>query len=218
MDTKSFACEFKSLDPDGSFSGYASVFNNVDLGGDVVMPGAFKKLELTKDGMIRVLNSHSTRDPIGKASVREDDHGLHFDGKLILDLPSARNVYSLMKSGVMDGMSIGYDVLDYEVTKAGVRKLTGLRLWEISTVVFGMNELARIETVKSAAEIKTIRDFENVLRDLGFSAARAKQIASVGFTAKETERDANDIAGVKRLSEIIKSLKIPKSLGDYNHG
>lgn len=220
MEQLQVAVEYKALgDADGSFEGYASVFGNVDLGGDVVAKGAFKELDLTKDGMVRVLNSHNTRDPIGKAVVREDDHGLFFSGKLILDLPSARNVYSLMKSGIIDKMSIGYDILagGAEMMESGVRKLTALKLWEISVTAFAMNPQARIETVKTADSIKTIRDYEKFLRDAGFSAARAKQLASVGFKAPETERDANDRADVRRLTELIKSLKIPPSLGDH-HG
>ncbi len=33
--------ELKSISSAGIFEGYVSVFNNVDLGGDVILPGAF---------------------------------------------------------------------------------------------------------------------------------------------------------------------------------
>ena len=38
-------CDYKGLDTDddGSFEGYASVFNNKDLGNDVIKQGAFAK-------------------------------------------------------------------------------------------------------------------------------------------------------------------------------
>ena len=35
--------DLKSVEADGSFSGYASVFGEVDLGQDLVMPGAFRE-------------------------------------------------------------------------------------------------------------------------------------------------------------------------------
>src|SRR5262244_3331189 len=58
---------------------------------------------------------------------------------------------------------------------------------EVSLVTFPMNELARTGAVK-AADIRTIRDFEDALRDvLGFSHAAAKSIAGVGFKAAEAE-------------------------------
>jgi hypothetical protein len=34
-------CDLKSVEADGTFSGYASLFGAVDLGQDLVMPGAF---------------------------------------------------------------------------------------------------------------------------------------------------------------------------------
>jgi phage head maturation protease len=50
MERKSFLCPFevKSLDGDansaiGSFAGYASVWDSVDLGGDMVRKGAFRR-------------------------------------------------------------------------------------------------------------------------------------------------------------------------------
>lgn len=35
--------EVKAVDDAGNFEGYASVFNNVDLGDDVILPGAFTR-------------------------------------------------------------------------------------------------------------------------------------------------------------------------------
>jgi HK97 family phage prohead protease len=164
--TIDFQMEFKVLGDAGEFSGYASIFGNVDQGGDIVERGAFKEFDLTKDGMVRVLNQHRHADPIGKANVNEDSTGLHFDGKLLLDVPSARTQYALLKAGIVDGMSIGYDIMPggAEMTKSGVRHLKALKLWEISTVTFGMNQLARVQAVKAAHSIKTIREFEEFLR------------------------------------------------------
>jgi hypothetical protein len=36
-------CDLKSVEADGTFSGYASLFGEVDLGQDLVMPGAFPR-------------------------------------------------------------------------------------------------------------------------------------------------------------------------------
>jgi uncharacterized protein len=204
--TLDFAMEYKALGDTGEFSGYASVFGNVDHGGDVVERGAFKEFDLTKDGMVRMLNQHNVRDPIGKANVNEDATGLHFDGKLLLDVPSARTMYSLVKSGIVDGMSFAYDILPggATVSKAGVRMLTALKLMEISPVTFGMNELARIQDVKAANYIKTIREFEEFLRDEGgFSAQAAKAIAAVGFKPTDDARDEPEADEVKDLSEVL---------------
>ena len=41
MDRLIAPIQLKEAKADGSFTGYAAVFNNVDLGGDVILPGAF---------------------------------------------------------------------------------------------------------------------------------------------------------------------------------
>ena len=46
------------IDSEGRFSGYASVFNRLDSGGDIVMPGAFAKSLARKRGRIRLLFQH----------------------------------------------------------------------------------------------------------------------------------------------------------------
>ena len=209
--------ELKALEKDGAFEGYASVFNNVDLGYDVVLPGAFKKkdMELTKDGSIRVLHQHRTAEPIGKAKVKEDENGLHFEGQLVLeDVPEARKAYALMKEGILDGMSIGYDVLEDEYTEGGIRRLKRVKLWEISVVTFGMNPKARIDDVKSVPKFATIREAEAWARDeLGYSHEKARHFiaalkqALTGARDEPPRDEADQEAGaaVKRLTEFFLS-------------
>jgi HK97 family phage prohead protease len=201
--------EFKDIQDTGTFSGYASIFGNVDLGGDIVERGAFEEIAKTKDGQVRILYQHDMRQPIGKAIVKQDENGLHFDGKLVLEDATARKCYAFMKAGILDGMSIGYDVLDNgsEMMNSGIRKLKRLKLWEISLVTFGMNPLAGVDTVKSAEAIKTVREFEEFLRDAGFSVAQAKSIASVGF--KEAESNQREVGEeAKRIAEMIRGMKV----------
>src|SRR5215472_17788695 len=70
---------------------------------------------------------------------------------------------------------------------------------EVSLVTFPMNELARTGAIK-AADIRTVREFEDALRDvLGFSHAAAKSIAQRGFKVAD-ERPS-------RLDYFIASLR-----------
>ncbi|MEO8686513.1 MAG: HK97 family phage prohead protease, partial [Devosia sp.] len=46
------------IDTDGRFSGYASLFNTLDAGGDIVMPGAFAASLVKRRGRIRLLFQH----------------------------------------------------------------------------------------------------------------------------------------------------------------
>ena len=202
----------------GTFSGYASIFGNVDSGGDIVERGAFQQMDLTRDGQVRVLYQHDPRLPIGKAKVKQDDTGLHFDAQLIMGISKARDAHEAMKAGILDGMSIGYDVLDNgsEVTNAGIRKLKALKLYEISPVTFGMNELARIDSVKQFRKGMTIREFEELLRDAGFSANAAKSIAAIGFKEGSQSRDASE--DVKAMAERIRAMDLTGAQKTTVHG
>ncbi|HEX7454967.1 MAG TPA: HK97 family phage prohead protease [Gallionella sp.] len=185
--------EFKFAGSAGTFEGYAAVFGNVDSGGDVILPGAFQEFAKTKDGKTIVLYQHSLRDPIGKAAVSQDSHGLAFRGQLSLEDPTAKKAYGLMRDGVLDSMSIGYDVLPGgEQSKQGKRELSKLKLFEISAVTFGMNDLARIDTVKSAMDCGHTRELECLLRETLFLSKRKAIAAAAVLWPILNERDAQD--------------------------
>ena len=174
--------EIKETKPDGSFTGYAAVFNNVDLGRDVIMPGAFRQVKTTRDGQVRIAMNHDLRKLAGKATYSQDTHGLRVEGQLTLGVGYVKDAYELMKAGVLDGLSVGFDILpdgaDWEERDGDyVRIINSAELWEFSLVPFGMNPEALIDTVKAA----TTRDFEAQLRGLGYSQREAKAYASGGF-------------------------------------
>jgi len=148
MQNKSFKLELKSLTDQGVFTGMASVFGNVDLGGDVVEPGAFTRTLQHKGGEVPILFSHDTRQPIGLGKVRETKAGLEITGELVLQSSKAMEAYHLMKKGVLKGLSIGYDSIRDTVTN-GIRHLHEVKLFEVSLVVFPMNEMAMVSSVKS---------------------------------------------------------------------
>lgn len=181
--------ESKAFGESGSFEGYAAIFGNVDLGGDVIERDAFKEFVRNADGKTIILNQHNQRDPIGVAEVVQDSKGLAFKGQLVLEAASARSAYALMKAKALGGMSMGYDVLagGSETLKSGVRTLKALKLWEISPVTFGMNPLAGISGVKGLDHIlkgggmPTLPQFEDFLCEAGFSRTQAKAVAGNGL-------------------------------------
>ncbi len=208
--TKDLACDLKAINETGAFEGYAAVFGNVDEGRDRIQPGAFKEFAKLRNGKTVTLYMHAFRDPIGVADVYQDSKGLQFKSQLELADPLARRTHTLMKAGIIDAMSIGYDVMDGGQQEAdGVRDLTALKLWEISPVTFGMNALARIESVKAATTVATIREFEDFLRDAGgFSKARAKALASGGWNALTRVRDGSgDADGNEDVARVLKSIE-----------
>lgn len=192
--------EIKAAKSDGTFTGYAAVFGNVDLGYDVIEPGAFKSAKVTKDGKLRIAIGHNLNMLAGKASFEQDDRGLRVEGQLSLGVSYVRDQYELMKDGVLDGLSVGFNILrdgaDYEERHGKhVRVIKAAELWEFSIVPFGMNPEALVDSVKAAS----IRDFEAQLRGLGYSQAEAKALASGGFKSlghRDGDRDSETLADV----------------------
>ena len=188
--TKSIELDVKSLSESGSFSGYGSVFNIVDKGGDIVAPGAFTESlqNWQKSGRaVPVLWQHQSDQPIGSWSgLKEDSYGLLGDAQLWLeDAPYAKLAYKGIKTKTITGLSIGYRVKDYSVNKeTGVYTLQKLDLVEISVVTNPMNDAARTTDVKSmleAGRLPSMADFEKLLREAGFSKTQATAIAGNGL-------------------------------------
>ena len=194
MDRINLPLELKAAGENGEFSGYAAVFGNIDLGDDVIEKGAFKSAKTTKDGQLRIAIGHRLSQLAGKAMFTQDDRGLLVNGRLSLGVSYVKDAYQLMKDGVLDGLSVGFRILKdgarYE-QRAGrdVRIITAAELVEFSLVPFGMNPEALVENVKS------IRDFEAQMRDLGYSQAEAKTIASHGYKSLN-HRDGAKAAGM----------------------
>lgn len=156
---KTFDCSLslKNWDGDGSFSGYASVFGVTDTQGEEVAFGAFDlslKDWAQKGKMPKLLWQHDYRHPIGFwREIREDAHGLFVKGQLLLELAQARETYSLLKNGVVDGLSIGFITVKSRRAEgrngaSRIRILEEVNLQEISLVTFAANPKARVEQVK----------------------------------------------------------------------
>jgi HK97 family phage prohead protease len=196
--------ELKSLSDSGEFTGIASVYGNVDLGNDVVDPGAFTKTIAERGDKVRLLDSHKTR--IGIASVRELASGLEAKGKINLDKQAGREAYSDLKfyenEGLPMGMSIGYETLKAEpahTSKDKARHLKEVKLWEVTVTEFPMNERAQVISVKSFKDllesVKSRRgeqkdDFETELEELQLYSARYMMLQALDSALTEITWDA----------------------------
>jgi len=165
----------------GYLEGYASVFNNVDLGGDVVRKGAFKKTirERLKKGMILLYDSHAvyegTSAVIGAVTAAEErDEGLWFHASFSA-VARAQDVRTKVKEKILRALSFGYDVIkSAPSTEFGedVTELVELRLWEISVVPWGMNPKAASDVVKG---IGLGQEFEFAAKNHPFDPVGARK-------------------------------------------
>jgi HK97 family phage prohead protease len=206
--------ELKALDENGSFSGYGSVFGIEDSDREVVAPGAFRNTlaDWEKKGRLpSLLWQHDQRQPIGVwTKMQEDERGLYVEGTLLKDdVFRAKEAYALMKAGALSGLSIGYLIrADSFDEKTRIRTLNDIELWECSICTFPANDAARIGAVKAALKAgaaPTEREFEEFLRDAGFSAKQAKAIIADGYKVI-AQRDAGD-DGLEAVSGLLAKLQ-----------
>ncbi len=154
--------------------GYASVFNETDLNGDVVAPGAFAK-SLKKGARVAMLYQHAAEAPIGRwLSFREDARGLYVKGELLLASERARDVHALIDGGAIDGLSIGYQTARSVRTAQG-RRIVEADLWEVSVVTFPMAQGARVTRIGPARAEAALQDYARMFKESACAQMRANQ-------------------------------------------
>ena len=166
-----------------------AVMGNVDLGNDIIHPGAFSKTFQERGRRVKVLDHHqarSVRDVIGvplelrelsRAELPADvldaypeaNGGAWARVQFLMDTPEGEGAFKRIKAGALSEWSFGYDALDHDfstVKQDGkdvtVRNLRTLKLWELSPVVFGMNPATTTVSAKDAgpSEEKPYNIFE----------------------------------------------------------
>lgn len=172
LEREQFAFELtskpKELD-EGMFRGIASVFGNRIEAWipTVIHKGAFQKTLRQRGHKVKILWQHDSHSPIGlPVELKETDQGLEVIGK-ISDTAIGRDVLTLMRDGVVDALSIGFDPLKWEMEEKGkganremTRHVKEVKLYEISPVSFAADSKAKISEVNES-EIPPVDDDDN---------------------------------------------------------
>jgi len=214
----SVGLEVKALN-EREFEGYGSIFGNVDLGGDIVVPGAFKRslAEHRRAGALPQMFWMHKPDEVPGVwhEMREDSNGLFVRGELV-DTTLGNDVHTLLQKKAVRGLSIGFRLRDADFDDDGNRLLKEIDLWEVSLVSLAMNPLAQVTAAKARLSdggeyVPTEREFERFLRDAGYSKNIAKRIAckvfdsgnAGGMLGEPVRRDAENVDE----AELIDALK-----------
>jgi HK97 family phage prohead protease len=190
---KSFPVELKAMDEEtGIVEAIVAVMGNIDLGNDVIHPGAFTKTINERGHKIKVLDNHNSSSvssvigrpleirEIGREDLSEDllaaypdaTGGLYTKTQYLIDTPEGVGAFRRIAAGVVDEYSIGYDVIkaDYDTVKrAGksteVRNLREIALWEYSPVVFAMNPATATVSAKEKLSRDVLAQIEREIGD-----------------------------------------------------
>jgi HK97 family phage prohead protease len=233
MEQKRIPLQIKSLS-EREFEVYGSVFGNVDLGGDVVAPGAFTKSlkRYQKEGAMPLMFwAHDPAQVPGAwTEMSEDSRGLYVKGTLA-DTQLGNEVRTLLGMKAVRGLSIGFSLsqngVDYD--DDGTRIIKNAELWEVSVVSLPMNPRATVQHAKtrlsaSGEYVPTVKELATVKRELeswfqgrGFSKSAAVTYASLAFRDDGAipealaddgviPEEAKDDALAGRLSEVADAM------------
>lgn len=223
MQQLNFELEVKALS-DRTFEGHGAIFGNVDLGGDVVIKGAFEASLKAhkKSGTLPAMFWMHKMDQVPGVwtDMHEDSKGLYVKGELV-DTALGNEVRTLLQKKAVRGLSIGYRVNDFGYDKDGVRVLKELDVHEISIVSLAMNPMAKVEAVKARLSdlgeyVPTEREFERTLRDAGLSRSVARMVCAKmfddepasGMLPRPRQWDAGkvDSEEEKQMKELLEAL------------
>jgi len=217
MEYQSFDFELKAeADAEGRFTGYGSVFNNMDQGRDVIDGKAFDStLERIKSSgkMPKMLWQHDPSQPIGVwDKIEKDERGLKVSGRVLSSLQKGAEVLTMLKESVLDGLSIGYQTKDFEIKKddggGRFRLLKDLDLWEVSVVTFPMNTEATVTDVKN---LQSAGEVARILRQAGVPGKFADLVSQKGYDAAmatlEDGHRGDDQEAKRQLDELFNAMK-----------
>ena len=146
-----------SVTDTGELIGNAWPFGSPDSANDIITKGAFNFVS----SELPMLFGHNPDDLIGTwTEAAETQDGLVTKGKLHMDQPRARAVHSMIKGGLVTGLSIGFKTK--AATKQGRnRVISALDLYEISVVRNPAHPRARIISAKSESSALAIAEAIN---------------------------------------------------------
>jgi HK97 family phage prohead protease len=199
--------DLKVSEEPGIIEAIVSVFNNIDLGNEKVMPGFFAKSIERK--LPKGVWAHDWKQPIAKTLEAKELlpgdpqlprelmtlGGAYIKGQFNLETQRGREAYSDIKFGIVDEFSIGYSVVkDQKDKESGARELIEGDWKEWSPVLVGMNDQTRLISIKSD-EAKGMLAEEMAQDDPSFwrvESAYCRLIRKIGESAKNAKILGNE--------------------------
>ncbi|NDO73066.1 HK97 family phage prohead protease [Shewanella sp. SE1] len=192
LERKYLASEFKMISEnadEGYIEGYLATWE-MDRGYDIIKRGAFKNtindFKTNKQRHFPLCIEHESEKVAGYWDINtlvEDEKGLYGRAYFNLETERGKEWYSHVKKMRGYGLSIGYIAIKKSWKTDEIRILEELELFETSLVAVSMGIGTEI------SEVKSIRDLERGLKNLGFSNSQAKEIVAK-YKSKDPDSEA----------------------------
>lgn len=225
--------EIKEVDEsERTFVGLASTWD-LDLGGDVIRKGAFKRtLKHWKDAkrFVPLVDSHNVwgtvTSIVGKMDEGEEtDEGLLGTFSMLEDDEKADAVFKRVKGGYVDGLSIGYRAVKVtypeteEERKEGIyRYLDEVKLNEVSVVMYPMNPNARIDLASAKQLVEIARNRDLVAEEVAELKALRDSIVALLEGGAAGRKDPEEEKEVPSPEEAAVDPERAKALADRIDG
>src|SRR5574344_1730273 len=147
---------------EGYLIGYANVYNEKDLQGDISSPTSFVKTVGERMSKIKIYRNHNADQFVGvPAELNVNDPiGLHLTAKMLLDTQLGRDTYMeskfLVDNGFESGFSIGGWVINRDKTNKSI--VTEYKLAEISVLTKEQaNAKSMVSMIKSLQQEEQLK-------------------------------------------------------------
>lgn len=210
----------------GVVKGYGSIFGNVDSDKDIIEKGAYARTIKNNGERVKYLYQHDITKPIGKMrELYEDEKGLAF----VAEVPKTtfgKEILELMEYKVIDENSVGIMPIEKEIDDDGNRRITEVKLFEISAVTLAANEEAKILEVKGESAkidyytkrfdnlIKFIRK-GNITDDLGYLVEYELEVLKSLIARDNTHQSTEELSRGNAHIEIEKDEDHSNSIINY---
>ncbi|RXF70268.1 HK97 family phage prohead protease [Hansschlegelia zhihuaiae] len=196
---------------DGRISGYGVTFtpspNRANLIIDPHALDATIREHRERGTMPAMLLGHQSDRVVGRWSeMSVDSYGLRLAGQINLKSRWGSEVFEQIEARDITGLSIGFQTRDVRHNRDAVKSATVLEidLHEVSLVPVGADPRAQL---LSASSVATQRDFNRMLRGVGFSKTMATQLAAGGWPAVDARRSplSDQAARAKALAARVRA-------------
>ena len=213
-----------------TIGGYAAVFEkyseNLGMFHEIrekIQPGAFAE-SLQKDTQMAFWN-HNNDYPIGSTKngslrLKEDSYGLSFE----LDLPDTqmgRDVYTNVKTGIIDGMSFGFrataDKVERGATESDpiIRTLIKGQLVEVSPVVYPAFPQTEVESRSLDELVKgKLAEIDKPIEPKGKPVAEFRTRTNVAALKAKLHKDIFGACQNLKFTSIISSIEADNGVRD----
>jgi HK97 family phage prohead protease len=195
---------------DGEVVAYLTSFNNEDLVGDIIMPGALDDFVKIFDPDIKKLPmfyEHDSKSIIGEWTTLEvDEFGVKGTGVLYTETTKGKDIQALLKRKAVAAVSIGFRSNDFEKNDRGGHNFNKVNLVETSIVLNPANPNAKILSVKSENGFIETKALKTVLKEAGLNRNEIEALFNEGWKGLKNLRQFENTA--EEIAAVLKQFKL----------